>query len=402
MAARRTGRRQDELDREAGLRGSTPPAGVERTVETVLSLQRSAGNAAVSRLLARSPAGEAKGASDQPSVDASNAMAPEQGPAESGHPVAGAEDAEALAGDVGPGKPPMVTAQGADAVKALSVLATAKPVTVSGGAMGDVELRPGDHVDGKMILLPQTTSVYYLDGTSVYQQWTPDFVRGVWLNAIATGAKGAEWIVPWLKAEMTLIQHMVMPLLATGVTVAQGLFFVYDRWPDVKAATAAGIKLLGYRAEFKKRYPTLYEQVFWGSLKHAAVAAWDGLHPADFASLIGRLIGKGGNLGKEVMRMKVVPLGLKAMLATFAPPVLTGAAAGIPRGGKAAAAETAKQLVSELSKAGITVTEEEARTMLNELRADKDADRYLAEVATAADDMAKAFEALETAVAKQK
>jgi hypothetical protein len=158
------------------------------TPATVLSLHESVGNAPVAGMLRDKIGGTAEGGTLGPKNVQREKLQ-----------------------HTGPGKPPIKTVSGVNAIRALKVLETAQPFTYAGGALGPVTLIPGIAIDGRILLYASPLTVYYLDGQSVYEAYAPDFVRDIWLTAFAQGAANAAWLVPLAKAEFALIEGLIAP-----------------------------------------------------------------------------------------------------------------------------------------------------------------------------------------------
>jgi hypothetical protein len=340
-----------------------------------------------------------------PADPATEKKPPAEAPAEK-KPAEGEGKAAEESQEAGPGKPPVVTAsKPADVARALEVLTTALPIKVSGGAMGDVELRPGDHVQGKMILYPTPLATYYLDGTKVYKQWTPDFVRGIWLTAIGQGAKGAEWIVPWLKAVMSLVMNFVAPMIATGVSVVELLVKAHANWDTIKAAHDAWTRLSEHKELIKKHYPMLHEHVIeplWSkSLSNMA----SNFQPKDVASVLGRILGGGGNVagGIGLSVGKGVVASVRSHIIGAITTAIIPAALAVASATVHAAAATTKQAAEELKAKlekdyGVELTEEQAHKIIKELAGgNKEAREKLDGLKSAAEDAARHLETLQKA-----
>jgi hypothetical protein len=179
----------------------------------------------------------------------------------------------------GPGTGPVKTgASGDAAIKALEVLKTATPFRTSAGAMGEIELRPGSNLDGKLLLYAGPLELYYIEGNDVWEAYTPDFVRDIYLTALARGAAEAEWLIPLAQAEFALIEGFLLPWWAMlGLTVLEGLAFYNDHHKEIHKAITVLLELNDLRADFRERYRTLHDKILKEALWEAVVHMPEGI-----------------------------------------------------------------------------------------------------------------------------
>jgi hypothetical protein len=332
----------------------------------VLGLQRSAGNAAVARAIARINAPERTMVSREPAA-AETADA---------QPAAEAQS-------TGPGKGARKTgASGLDALKALSLLQTAAPLRMPAGAMGDVLLVPGANVNGKILLSAAPLQTFYIDGNDVWEAYTPDFVRDLWMTAFVDGVKRAEWLLPIAKAEMALIEGFLGPwYVMLGLGVLEAVHF-YDEHRSQLKQTATALKVLNdARAQLKQRYPTLHDRVLAEALKDAVFAMGEGIGLDDIAYLVGRVLGTQGLLGKHIAGVEITLKVVAKIVAEYA--VLIAILHGpkmVGAGLDAAAKSSAAKLKEHLAAAGIDVSEEDAARIAKELAADPSSKAFLEEI----------------------
>jgi hypothetical protein len=273
----------------------------------------------------------------------------------------------------GPGKGPVKVAAGPDAVKGLSMLKnSAGPVMVNGGAMGDVQLVPGATYQDKILVSVTPLTVYYIDGIDLYEAYTPDFVRDFWLRGFLQGVKNAEWLLPIIKAEMALIQAFIAPwYVMLGIGILKGLVFYFDNKEAIHLAAKHFSAVNAARNEIKKRYPVMYDALFWEGLESALVHMPEGVEAEDVAYLIGRIIGFQGLLGEVeagvAITLKIV---IKVVLEYAILVTALHAPMIIAHGVEHALETEGKKLKERMAAKGVNISEDQGRKIAKEIYED--------------------------------
>jgi hypothetical protein len=292
----------------------------------------------------------------------------------------------------GPGKPPIRTATGVDALRALKVLQTAQPFTYTGGALGAVTLTPGTAINGKILLYASTLEIYYIDGQSVYEAYAPDFVRDIWLTAFAQGAANAAWLVPLAKAEFALIEGLIAPwYLMLGMSIFEGLVFVHEHLADIKLLLDNYQTVLSIRAQIKAACPTLYDKCFWAAVHEVVRDLPDGVELADVAYFVGRVFGGSGIVGKIEEGTRVTAKVVLKIVAEYAVliAVIHGPAIAA-RGVRTALRGELAHFRQQMASVGIPLSDEDALKILEEMSKTqnlKDVVNHLGEVAKAIEEI---------------
>jgi hypothetical protein len=252
-----------------------------------------------------------------------------------------------------------------------------------------------------MLVSATPTGVVYSDGPALFQMYAPDFVRDVWLAGMSEGAARAEPMVALAKAEFAFIIAFFVPWYGALALGALEAIVTYDenRAEFAKLKDALP-RFLAARAEFKKRYPTLYDaffqHCFWELVHHLP----EGIEMSDVAYLLGRIIGAQGLLGAWVKALeKGVALSVKTcavIIAEYFVLVSIVHAPGIAGRAAAAAVESgAKEIQQALARDGITVNKQEAALIAKELVASENPEGLLDNLQKAAQDMGDAAEIIE-------
>jgi hypothetical protein len=310
--------------------------------------------------------------------------------------AAPAGEAPARREPVGPGRPPVKTASGLDAVKALQVLPFQKPITVSGGAFGDVTLVPGAIANEKLLLVATPLSVYYIDGKDLWVAYTPDFVRDIWLTAFGQGVQRAEWLLPIIEAEFAFLMAFIAPwYLVAGLTVLQGTAFYASNRVEFHQAVRDFSEFNEQRIEFKRRYPTLYGKVLNSALIATLFDLPKGVSLEDVAYLVGRILGHQGLLGQAMKGVTITAKVVAKVVLQYVILVGTLHSPGIvARAAKAAARDTADKLQNGFNELGFKVSKAEADRMVVELALYEDSAEFLKAFGQSAAKLGASLEAL--------
>ncbi len=269
----------------------------------------------------------------------------------------------------GPGAGPVMTASGVDALKALVILKTAQPYTAPGGAMGDVTLIPGTAFGGKILLYASPLTTYYIDGQSLYEAHTPDFVRDMWLTAFIQGVENAAWLQPLIKAEFALIEGLIAPwYLMLGLSIFEGLVFAHEHWADIQLLLQNYQTLLKIRAELKSKCPTLYDKCFSAALMEVLRDLPEGVELADIAYFVGRVFGGSGIAGSIEKGVEITAKVVVKIVAEYAILIaLIHGPAAAARGVKAALSGEVAKFKQTMAEDNIPLTDADALQILTEM-----------------------------------
>jgi hypothetical protein len=289
------------------------------------------------------------------------------------------------------GTAPRITARGQAAWTAANkVLVTAEPIEIPAPPLGRITLTPGTAYDKKMLVYAGPLQVYYLDGADLWEAYTPDFVRDMWLSSLAKGAASASWIVPLAKAEFAFITAFFVPWW--GVALLSGLqayAFYRDHRSEIHLAYDAAKRARELWSAFQMRYPTLARKMLVWGLRQTLYSAPDGVELEDIFYFIGRVVGKQGMVGKVEQGIEISLKVIVKVVVEYA--VLVGllhAPKIVGHGLEAAAKKHAAQLVKKLEQHGFEVVLDEARAILVEIGSQPDSDKVMDELKRACQDMA--------------
>lgn len=278
----------------------------------------------------------------------------------------------------GAGKGPVAVSSGAAAWQAAwrGIAMSQGPVTVAGGVAGDVTLTPGASWGDKLLVVAGPMQCMYLQGNTLYEQYTPDFVKDHWLGAFSKGAAAAEWIVPLAKAELEFCVGFLVP---TGVVAVVGVLklaaFYHEHKSLIHLALDHASRVYKALAAFKEKCPTVWTKLRNWGLEQMVVNFPKGIELEDVAYFMGRLLGSVGLMGSLEQGAKLTA-GLVAKTAvTYA--ALVAALHGVPFKGLA---HEGKEFFTKLKEQGVDVTIEDAQAMWRELKADPAMPKMLEEI----------------------
>jgi hypothetical protein len=230
--------------------------------------------------------------------------------------------------------------------------------------MGDVELRPGSIWSGnRMLIYAAPLYVWYTIDDRFYEWNAALFIRDEWLNALATGAARAHWMVVVAEAEMALLTGIFVPwYVLLGVSCAKlGLFYV-DHKKEVGEAFEYGPKVLSILNDLRKSNPILFHKLLVQTGKDVFKNLPSGITAEDVAFFVGRVIKGAMAAGPELTLEGLLKIarhvGLLVGLVHL--PGIIGRAAGV------AAKQHAEELREQMNAAGFTLTKGEAEAILHE------------------------------------
>lgn len=246
------------------------------------------------------------------------------------------------------------------------ILPTARVVRVP-SALGAVDMAPGTIWRGnRMLVLVEGSTTYSTIDDRLYEWSTSDFIRDEWLRAAKDAGKGAEHWVVIAKAEMALLCGMFVPwYLLLGVTCAKvGVLYSTNK-ATIDQAVAISWRVLPKVLELRTKHPALFKAIrqsvtqrTWEELKHGR-----GVTAEDVAFFVGRLVQGLSQAPELSLTMFLRVLGRVAALvtATHFPGIVVHSA-------HAAASRAEEDLKKCMIEAGYTVTLDEAKEILREVR----------------------------------
>jgi hypothetical protein len=281
---------------------------------------------------------------------------------------------------------PRLLASGEQAARIVArVLPLSRPIRVSGGAMGDVELRPGTVWSGdRMLVSASTMAVDYTIGNCLYEWGTGSFIRDEWLNALSRGAARAMPMVYYAQVEVAFLTALFVPWqIVLGMFVAKTAFFYYRNKELVQRAARNSPKVMHLIMAFHRRCPTLFNKLCLSAGKNILVNFPRGVTAEDVAYFLGRVLGNYGIAGLPevtlVPVLKVIGEYLLFVSALHLPSVTAHWVAADLR-------KDAGNLKARLAAAGVHVDEAEAAKILHELQANPDTEKVLKDLETAGKD----------------
>ncbi|MDQ3341919.1 MAG: DUF4157 domain-containing protein [Myxococcota bacterium] len=285
---------------------------------------------------------------------------------------------------VGAGTGPKKTLSGLAAANgALSLLKnSAGPTTVNGGAMGDVTLTPGASVGDMVLLHAGPAQCYYIKGSDIYEAYTPDFVRDIWLTSLSKGAANAEWLIPIAKAEFALITALFAPWYAVaGISFLQAMAFTHDHGSEIKTAMSLMKKAWAGWKQFEAICPTMAKNLKSWGFHQLLENAPKGVELEDVAYFVGRVIGSQGVIGKIEKGIEVTVWVFAKVVVEYA--VLVAALHApkiIATGLKEAIAEKAAELQKKLGSGGYSIALDEATKAIKELYDHPESEKMMGEL----------------------
>ena len=304
----------------------------------------------------------------------------------------------------GPGTGPKKTLSGADAAKsALTLLKNSTgPTKVHGGVMGEITLTPGAKVGDMILLYVGPAQCYYIKGQDIYEAYTPDFVRDIWLTSLSKGAAAAEWLIPLAKAEFALITALLAPwYLVAGISFAQAIAFYVEHRAEVNLAMSLMRKAWSSWQVFEAACPVLAKQLKGWGWKQVVENAPKGIELEDIAYFVGRVIGSQGLVGKIEEGVKVtvwvftkVTLEYAVLVTALHAPKVVATGLG------EALKEKGAELKKHLATGGYAITAEEAAKVVKELYEHPEAKKLMDEMKIPLDELNKVLPKLGTAWTK--
>jgi hypothetical protein len=260
------------------------------------------------------------------------------------------------------------------------VLKLAQPVIVP-SALGSVQLVPGTIWSGnKMLILVQGSTTYSTIDDRLYEWSTSDFIREEWIAAEQKGMRSAkDWVVI-AQIEMALLSGMFVPwYILLAATCAQvGLFYAGNK-QNVDLAMKQGGKVIEKLRKLHRDCPKLFRVLetrvareVWTELKQG-----HGIEAKDIAFFIGRVI-KGVSSTPQLTLtafFKIVTQVGSLVSLTHSPGILIHAA-------ESAAKRAEENLVDYMRSIGYTVTVDEAKEIMREVRSNPMSERNLKDLAT--------------------
>ncbi len=293
---------------------------------------------------------------------------------------------------IGPGTGPAKIAEGMDVIRAFKLIPDQQPITLSGGAMGDITLTPGANIGARILIVAAPLYVYYVDGKYLYEAYTPDFIRNIWLTAFAQGAARAEWLIPLIKAEFAFIEAFIAPMwLVFGITIVEWLSWYDQNKQKLHAAVEPCRDFNKDRLEMKKRFPTLYNTVLLSALNDLFANLAEGVEITDIAYFVGRVVGRLGLFGKFQAGIKLTLKVVIKVIAEYAFLVSAIHSLGILKRAAEVAAEE-ENIRERLADGGFNVSRDDAVKIATELVNDKGTKEFLEHMQKTADAFRKAIE----------
>jgi hypothetical protein len=254
------------------------------------------------------------------------------------------------------------------------VLPTARAITVQSN-MGRVELKPGTIWSGNRLLVVATpSSVIYAVDDRLYEWGTGAFVQSEWLNAFSVGAARASHWVTIAQIEFALLSGIFVPwYVLLGMSCAKAGLFYKANQRNVDEAFRQAPKVLRLLQDLRRRSPTLFDALLKSAAKDLVVDLPSGVSGEDVAFFVGRVIRGAAGAGPELTvgaLVKIIATVAGLVTATHLPAIAAHTVAH-------AAAQKAAELKRALTAAGYSVTEAEAKAILNELLAQRDATAML-------------------------
>lgn len=295
---------------------------------------------------------------------------------------------------------PKLMLSGQQAMAAVAkVLPTASPITVQ-SALGPVELKPGAVWSGdRMLFYCAPLYVYYAIGDKTYEWSTGEFVRDEWLNALSKGAKSAAHWEGVAKVEYALLTGLFVPwYFLLGVSCAKVTALYIENKPLVREAMQGGRKALELLSDLRRRSPTLFNKMMLSAAKQFIFNLPSGVTAEDVAFFIGRIV-KGirdetGRLALKTL-IKIVAVVAALVTATHAPFMVMHSI-------EKKVAMKGPDLKKSLAEAGITLTDHEARTILQDLLRSPDTRQKLEELERTCKEFAPLLEKLQGELAAWK
>lgn len=242
------------------------------------------------------------------------------------------------------------------------LMQNADPVTVDGN-----QFIPGQYYNfpgqGKILIVwPTTTNIVFAKGYALYEQGTTAFIRNMYLDAMAEGARQAEGMVVLAKAEMDFIMGLGPAWATVPVSVLKGLvWYQQHRQTIAHASKWAGV-IVEIHNLLKDRFPHTYDFI-WQQLIYTIVTDFSfDFALEDSAKALGQLL---RSLGATPFKTVSNTLwGVISKLTIFLAKVATNAA---KRGTTGNTKAHAQRLAQDLEQIGIAVRERDVEQLMKEL-----------------------------------
>jgi len=379
--------RGNDIHFAAGQYQPDDPFGVHLLAHEVAHTVQQAGGAATPqyKLAVSSPGDAAEVEADR----AADAMAKGEAASVGGGASSSTYHRSPIEKPTGPGTGPKKTLSGADAAKsALTLL--------------EITLTPGAKVGDMILLYVGPAQCYYIKGQDIFEAYTPDFVRDIWLTSLSKGAAAAEWLIPLAKAEFALITALLAPwYLVGGISFAQAIAFYLEHRAEVNLAMSLMRKTWSAWKTFETTCPALAKQLKSWGWKQVVDNAPKGIELEDIAYFVGRVIGSQGLVGKIEAGVKVTAWVFTKVTLEYAVLVTALHAPKIVATGLSEAIrEKAAELKKVMATGGIAVSAEDAATIVKELYDHPDAKKLMDEMKVPLDELNKVLPRLGAAWTK--
>ncbi|MGE0760730.1 MAG: hypothetical protein AB7F89_14000 [Pirellulaceae bacterium] len=259
---------------------------------------------------------------------------------------------------------PTVVARDADALRRVAqLLPRAFPLVGHYPMSGSVRIEPGTVYGGDRFFVSLEGGwAVFTSGRTLYRQPEGDFVRDNLLIAFGQGAQRAAWLVPLAHAEMTFLMALAGTLagpIGTTAAITVGLAHLAEFYTHNKPKVDRAVRYLRPTLASLTAFATRCPQLFWllckGLAPRLGRAALQGITASDVAYFLGKLLGGIGAAPE---------LSLRGLLSAAAmASSLTVVLRGPGMVGHGALAQ-AQNLVQQLQAAGISVTDQEAMTVV--------------------------------------
>jgi hypothetical protein len=251
------------------------------------------------------------------------------------------------------------------------ILPTSHNITVP-SVLRPVELRPGAiWSNNKMLIYASESLVLYTIGDSLFESGTGMFILDEWLNAEVRAAAAAMPMVTLLKTEIALLTGIFVPwYILLGMTVAKIGLLYFRHKSLVNQALQQAPNVILLLNDFRTRHPLIFNKMMTTAAKTILVNLPFGVTAEDVGFFIGRVI-------RGVSGLPGVTLGavLKIIIAVATIVGITHLPHITAEGLEVATRENMAIIQGRLAEAGINVSKEEARMIMQQLLSDPDAIR---------------------------
>lgn len=263
------------------------------------------------------------------------------------------------------------------------LLRSSHPITVS-SSLGWTRLVPGTVWDNdKMLVWPTEMVTYYTEGPNLYEVPTWLFLRTFYLDAMAQGMRRAEHWETIAEVEFALLEGAFVPVWAIIVVSLGGAALTYiHHKKQIDPALRQVPRIIELLSELHHREPALFNLLLRTSFKallDVITQLPKAIRPQDVAFFLGRLFHTGSLFkSPEQALMWWVPevtLGAlsKVVIKTATLVFLTHSPSIAVSLAEKTMAHEIETWQNAMKEEGISVSEEEARVLFDELRAHPDA-----------------------------